>query len=274
MFNVLNTVIGKGKLVVVAAGNDSKSYVQSGSNWIPASFPGGWAIQNVFKNGVYHASVTGSDNTIYSGLISVAAGRDPALQTWVDTEVTGEDLRSIQPDELHANCATEFSNYGNWVTLVAPGGNIYSTTPKSYPFYMNYQFGVPATYGVMSGTSQAAAYVSGAASRVWGVYSTMNKVQVKQRLVDSGTTLGDVDTLNFNGLVTDRGNSITLDENIGFTNESDYTEKYGTPFDPEGGEPAYVMAPFCWPVTEGTAPFAAPLFNEAVLQDMQRYPLP
>ena len=270
-----NAIVTKGKLVVVAAGNDSESYVPSGNGtypWKPASFPGGWAIPNVFKSGLYHPTTTGSDNTISGGLISVAAGRDPSLQTWVDTMQDPDDdtWRTIQPEELHANCATEFSNYGNWVNLVAPGGNIYSTTPKSYPFYMNYQFGVPANYGVMSGTSQAAAFVSGAASRVWGVYSTMTNTKVKQRLIDSGTPLDVVDTLNGNGLVTDRGNSNTIDENIGFSkdNDSDYTVPYGQPFDPGGGVPIYVMAPFCWPVTETSAPFYAPKFNGAVLQDM------
>jgi subtilisin family serine protease len=255
-----NAIVTKGKLVVVAAGNDSESYVQSAGNWMPASFPGGWAIPNVFKDGVYHADPTGTTNLISVGLISVAAGRDPSLQTWVDAD--GD--RSIGLDtELYANCATEFTNYGNWVTLVAPGGNIYSTTPKSYPFYMNYQYGVPANYGVMSGTSQAAAFVSGAASRVWGIYPTMSNAKVKIQLHNGGAALT---------LVTDRGNSHTIDENIGFSkdNDSDYTVPYGTPFNPddEAQSPIYVMAPFCWPVTEASAPFHAPQFNNAVLQDM------
>ena len=270
VYGVLYTaIVTKGKLVVVAAGNDSKSYVtpDSGTTWMPASFPGGWAIVNVDKNGTYHdtlGSIPSSiANKIYSGLISVAAGRDPSLQTWVDTELDPDpeinSYRTIQsPEELHANCATEFTNYGNWVSIVAPGGNIYSTTPKSYPFYMNYQFGVPAGYGVMSGTSQAAAFVSGAASRVWGVYPTMTVVQMKTRLINSGTSLEAVDTLNGNGLVTDLGNSLlgSFDPNQGFNNPSDYTVPYGTPFNPvdDSQSPTTVLAPFCWPTTTSGPP--------------------
>lgn len=263
LYGVLNTaIVTKGKLVVVAAGNDSMSYVPSGdptNPWRPASFPGGWAIEKVDKNGTYHDTPVSSSssiaNKIFGGLISVAAGRDPSLQTWVDSLQDPETdvWRTIQIDpndpannELHANCATEFTNYGNWVSLVAPGGNIYSTTPKSYPFYMNYQFGVPANYGVMSGTSQAAAFVSGAASRVWGVYPTMTVSQMKTRLISSGTPLD---------LLTDLGNSHSFDANQGFSNDSDYTVSYGTPFNPDEAQaPIYVMAPFCWPTTTSGPP--------------------
>ena len=255
VYTVLNNAIVKGKLVVVAAGNDSKSYVGSPGNWTPASFPGGWAIVNVDKNGLYHDTpLLTTDplaNKIYGGLISVAAGRDPSLQTWVDTAGN----RNFESDtELYANCATEFTNYGNWVTLVAPGGNIYSTTPKSYPFYMNYQYGMPANYGVMSGTSQAAAFVSGAASRVWGVYPTMTNAKVKIQLQKSGTALN---------LVTDLGAGSSFDANRGFGNDSNYTYPYGTPINPDdpAQAPTMVLAPFCWPDT-----VSGPLFTS--MQDM------
>ena len=261
VYSSIAYAIGKSKLVVVAAGNDSESYVSMGNNtWRPASFPGGWATKNVGVDGLYYATApTGNNaNTIYSGLISVAAARDPSLSTWVDTELDPEadinTYRTIQDDELHANCATEFSNYGNWVTLVAPGGNIYSTTPVSYPFYLNYQYGVPANYGVMSGTSQAAAFVSGAASRVWGVYASMTPGQVKTRLVVSGTALDQV---------IDLGNSSPLNPNIGFANASNFTFPYGTPFNSftldESQTADTVIAPFCWPTAD--APFST-------LQDM------
>ena len=240
VYGRLKNAITLGKLVVVAAGNDSKSYVGS----TPASFPGGWAIANVGVNGVYSdPAPTGTNaNTIYNGLISVAAARDPSLLTWVDTEVGTPDLTRIiqEPEELHADCATELTNYGNWVTLVAPGANIYSTTPKTYPFYMNYQFGVPVVYGVMSGTSQAAAFVSGAASRVWGVYASMSATQVKTRLINSGTPLDQVNDL---------GNSNPINPNLGFGQPSDYSVAYGTPFNrvDENQTPDTVIAPFCWP---------------------------
>ncbi|MBE3039609.1 MAG: S8 family serine peptidase, partial [Chloroflexi bacterium] len=181
---LLTAAVDKGKLIVVAAGNDSMSYVDTK----PASFPGGWANPQVDASGVFMA--TGASNSISQNLITVGAARDPSLNTWVDTiKDSDTQWRTIQPAELFKDCATEFTNYGDWVTLVAPGGNIYSTTPKSYPFYMNFYNDVPASYAVMSGTSQAAAFVSAAASRVWGSFTTLTAPQVKDRLVASGRPL-------------------------------------------------------------------------------------
>lgn len=247
-YAALQFAVGKGKLIVVAAGNDSKSYVGAK----PASFPGGWAIQKV-------NDPANLPNNIYTNLITVGAARDPSLNTWVDTIKDPDtlDWRTIQPAELFKDCATEFTNYGDWVTLVAPGSNIYSTTPKSYPFYMNFYNDVPASYGVMSGTSQAAAFVAGAASRVWGSYATLTAPQVKTRLVASGRPLT---------LATDRDDNASFlagfDNNLGFANPNDNSEPaaYGVPFNPlPGMDPDTIMAPFCWPKTEAAGTFRSPL---------------
>lgn len=70
---------------------------------------------------------------------------------------------------------TSFSNYGDWVDIVAPGSNIYSTLPKG-------------AYGFKSGTSMASPYVAGVAALI----KSRNKVsklsadEVKQRILDSG----------------------------------------------------------------------------------------
>jgi hypothetical protein len=242
------------------------SYMDTGG-LMPASFPGGWANPQVDVSGVFME--TGASNSISQNLITVGAARDPSLNTWVDTVIDPEtlDWRTIQPEELFRDCATEFTNYGNWVTLVAPGGNIYSTTPKSYPFYMNFYNDVPASYGVMSGTSQAAAFVSGAAARVWGTYTTLTASLVKTRLVDSGRTLT---------LATDRNDLdsfllFPFDNNLGFANYNDYSnpDAYGVPFNPlEGLDPDTIMAPFCWPTTETSGTFSSDPVNGKVLQDM------
>jgi hypothetical protein len=255
LYNTVNYTIGRGKLIVAAAGNDSLSYLDCGSGSTtcqPAFFPAGWAHPKVASTGIYNPS--GSDNAVYKGLISVGAGRDPGVQTWVDTVVDPDvgGYGTIQEEELFYDCAWKGSNYGNWVNLVAPGSNIYSTTPKSYPFYLGFFAGVPSPYGYMSGTSQAAAFVSGAASRVWGVYSAMSNEQVKNRLVYSGTPLN---------LVTQAEASLAggFDENFGFNNDSGIVDlAYGQDFnrvDPLLTEPPFdtQMAPFCW--SNATSPF-------------------
>src|SRR5262249_23288506 len=49
---------------------------------------------------------------------------------------------------------TVFSNYGSWVKVAAPGGNIYSTLPGS-------------SYAFKSGTSMACPHVAGEAALIW-----------------------------------------------------------------------------------------------------------
>jgi hypothetical protein len=66
------------------------------------------------------------------------------------------------------SCRAAISNYGEWIGLVAPGTNIFTTTPYDKPFYMNYKYGTPARYATMSGTVMAAAFVAAGAARRWG----------------------------------------------------------------------------------------------------------
>ncbi len=267
-------VVSKAKLLVAAAGNQSLSYVDAGGGkWRPAFFPAGWANADVdgatgkFNlDGVAYSPSTANseDNNVFKGVIAVAAASDPAQKAWVDQA----DFGAISDNELFSDCAwggynsgrTSGTNYGNWITLVAPGDAIFSTTPRSYGFYNNYYYSVPASYGVMSGTSQAAAFVAGAASRVWGVYPLMKGEQVKTRLVLSGKPLTHQSDL-FQG---SGGDGTAFDANQGFNNDSDFIRHYGETFsrdDPDLPPPHDTYkAPFCWP--DNNAPFGS-------LQDMR-----
>jgi thermitase len=61
------------------------------------------------------------------------------------------------------------SNFGPWVDVAAPGLNILSTVPN-HPSRLSQQ-----NYGVMSGTSQATAFVAGLAGLIWSTpYGTSN----------------------------------------------------------------------------------------------------
>ena len=71
------------------------------------------------------------------GLLSVGALRAPTDdRVWVD--INGDDLQT--EDEVYPaeDCATDFTNYGDWVEMIAPGESIYSTLPVSYPFWHNF----------------------------------------------------------------------------------------------------------------------------------------
>ena len=80
-----------------------------------------------------------------------------------------------------------FSNYGGEVDILAPGDQILSTIPTSFiPLKMNIQ-----GYDILSGTSQAAPYVSAAAALIKGVNPDISVQDVMRKLYDSAQKKSD-----------------------------------------------------------------------------------
>jgi thermitase len=73
------------------------------------------------------------------------------------------------------------SNFGSWVDVAAPGSGIFSTLP-SHPFNMQPLYGLPLSYGTLSGTSQAAAFVAGLAGLVWSSQYGTSNAAVRARI--------------------------------------------------------------------------------------------
>ena len=72
-----------------------------------------------------------------------------------------------------------FSNYGkNNVDIFSPGEKIYATTPLN-----NYEY--------LQGTSMASPNVAGVAALIRSYYPSLTAVQVKQIIMESGTSLNN-----------------------------------------------------------------------------------
>jgi subtilisin family serine protease len=81
---------------------------------------------------------------------------------------------------------SDFSNYGTWVDISAPGSNIWST-------YHNHSDPASDYIASLSGTSMASPNAAGVAALIWSAFPGISAVEVKQRLFD---TADDLDALN------------------------------------------------------------------------------
>lgn len=78
------------------------------------------------------------------------------------------------------NKEAEFSQYGEWISVCAPGTGIYSTFP-TYNVTLN-DDGYPTEYAALDGTSMATPMVAGVAALVKSKYPSLSPAQIKQRL--------------------------------------------------------------------------------------------
>ncbi len=85
---------------------------------------------------------------------------------------------------------TEFSNFGSWISISAPGSEIMSTLP-TYPVYQTTTASYQNNYDAMSGTSMASPMVAGVVALMLSRYPNMTPAQVKAKIESTARHLGD-----------------------------------------------------------------------------------
>ena len=119
------------------------------------------------------------------GLIFKAAGNDG--NTDADYMCARDDIISVAATNDN-DCKADFSNYGTWVDISAPGVGIWS-------LYHNHDDPESDYVASMDGTSMATPIAASVAALIWSKHPDWSADQVKQRLFDSAD---DIDNLSCN----------------------------------------------------------------------------
>jgi len=118
-----------------------------------------YAIEYAASKGIVLVAAAGNNA---SSKANYPAGYEPVISV---AATTSQDKSS------------DYSNYGSYIDIAAPGDNIYSTIPMN-------------TYGNMSGTSMATPIVSGTAALVLSKNPLLSAADVKNILIKSTKDLG------------------------------------------------------------------------------------
>ncbi len=127
---------------------------------------------------VYNASFNDAIQFAHkSGVVIVAAAGNEGVSTayYPASYPNVISVGSTTSKEVKSS----FSNYGEYLDIVAPGSSVYSTLPNN-------------GYGMMSGTSMASPIVAGVAALVMAAEPALSNVEIENRLFTTADDLGNI----------------------------------------------------------------------------------
>lgn len=151
-----------------------------------------WAADNGAK--VINMSLGGTtssktiEKAIYyawkKGVVIVAAAGNDGSKT-PNYPAACKNVISVAATDSNDNKAN-FSNFGPWVSVAAPGVDIFSTLP-------DHRNNVGSlNYGSLSGTSMAAPYVAGLVALVWSTSNGTDNATVRKKILTSAEKAGNI----------------------------------------------------------------------------------
>jgi thermitase len=131
--------------------------------------------------------------------VIVAAGNETTSELRYPAAIAG--VISVGAVDNNRQLAS-FSNFGSWVSVVAPGVQILSTMPTRSVF-MTENEGYQTRYDFMDGTSMAAPIVAGLVGLIRSRHPELTPAQIKTRLEGTAIDLGTpgFDTQFGNGMI-------------------------------------------------------------------------
>ncbi len=154
---------GGGYVLQTAAAQSIYYAIENGASIISMSFGGSSTIRTpstvAYNSGLLCFHAAGNDNISTADAVDYAQGMISVAST------------------TSSDCKSDFSNYGTWIDVSAPGSNIYSTMFNN-------------TYASLYGTSMACPNAASVAALLWWNFPDLTHTEVRERL------LGTVDIID------------------------------------------------------------------------------
>ncbi len=165
--------------VLSASGSGTLSGIAQGIEW---SIANGMNVINMSLGGSSGSSALqqACDNAYARGIVVIAAAGNSGSkgkQNTIGYPARYSSVIAVGAVDSNNNRAS-FSSVGNELEVMAPGVSVLSTTPGN-------------NYAAFNGTSMASPHVAGAAALIKAKYPSMTNVQIRERLKNTATNLGD-----------------------------------------------------------------------------------